>query len=420
MRRITEGDYLPTVTVRKNRDSGFSLIELIVTVAIIGIIAAIAFAIFLNAQDNSRQAAVEASVSMALAPTQEEVLRGELEFDEIFDRMGTENIQLSLDEETVLVARETNTLCIQAEWVGEDNVAKGGEGCDYVHEEEEEEEEEVHNSLITTWRIESEGDTITLPLQFSGEVEIAWGEDIVETYTSDNPESPELEPDDYEIEITPNLAEGSTIDRFGGVVNTGFEDSEKIISVDQWPTGPANNITDTSQAFRATANLEYIAAPPTTVTNMQSMFFGSSFDQDLSDWDVSNVDNMRAMFRLTENYNNGGRPLTWFSEESTTYSTRMMDSMFYEAKAFNQDITGWDVSNVESMNSMFRATPYFNQDIGEWDVSGVGRMNSMFRNASVFEQNLSEWDVSYVAESSNFATGSKLAGRDLLLPKFED
>ena len=37
---------------------------------------------------------------------------------------------------------------------------------------------------------------------------------------------------------------------------------------------------------------------------------------------------------------------------------------------FNQDISKWDVSNVEDMEYMFRNSQ-FNQDISNWDVSNV-------------------------------------------------
>jgi hypothetical protein len=43
---------------------------------------------------------------------------------------------------------------------------------------------------------------------------------------------------------------------------------------------------------------------------------------------------------------------------------------------------------------LFMSATVFNQDIGFGDVSSVTNMNSMFRDATAFNQNLSGWCVS--------------------------
>src|SRR5690554_8015177 len=53
-----------------------------------------------------------------------------------------------------------------------------------------------------------------------------------------------------------------------------------------------------------------------------------------------------------------------------------MDYMFYGSK-FNQDISKWDVSKVENMVGMF-AESNFNQNISNWNVSNVECMVNIF------------------------------------------
>lgn len=47
------------------------------------------------------------------------------------------------------------------------------------------------------------------------------------------------------------------------------------------------------------------------------------------------------------------------------------NGIFYNATNFNQDISGWDLSNVTGMRNMFRNATSFNQDLSGWDVSNV-------------------------------------------------
>ena len=49
--------------------------------------------------------------------------------------------------------------------------------------------------------------------------------------------------------------------------------------------------------------------------------------------------------------------------------------------SFNQDISGWDVSSVTDMGQMFKGSSNFNQNLSSWDVSSVTNMNEMFYNA---------------------------------------
>ena len=140
------------------------------------------------------------------------------------------------------------------------------------------------------------------------------------------------------------------------------------------------------------------------ITDMKNLFQNNTtFNQDISTWDVSNVTNMRAMFQNTNDFN----------PDISNWDTSNVTTMYYmfSGSDFNQDISSWDVSSVsggQGMNRMFNSAQAFNQDISSWDVSNVIEMNAMFEDASAFNQDISSWDVSNVTNCGNFSDGAPL------------
>ena len=66
--------------------------------------------------------------------------------------------------------------------------------------------------------------------------------------------------------------------------------------------------------------------------------------------------------------------------------------------SFNEDISGWDVSNAASMGEMFTGQGYFNQNLGSWDTSKVKNFYLMFRDCTrlMSGSRADLWDVSSV------------------------
>ena len=89
----------------------------------------------------------------------------------------------------------------------------------------------------------------------------------------------------------------------------------------------------------------------------------------------------------------------------------------------------WDVSNVINMNSLFPLGSFsaldpsilnvFNQDISQWDTSSVESMENMFYGAELFDQDISGWNVDSVTECENFKEGASLL-TDAHTPNFQN
>lgn len=97
----------------------------------------------------------------------------------------------------------------------------------------------------------------------------------------------------------------------------------------------------------------------------------AEFNQDISSWDVSNVEYFFAAFMMASSFNSD---ISKWDLSSALY----LRSMFNMAEEFNQPIGIWDISNVISTTRMFRGAKSFNQELGAWDVSNVKHMLGMF------------------------------------------
>ena len=191
----------------------------------------------------------------------------------------------------------------------------------------------------------------------------------------------------YEVYFNQDISKWdvSKVTNMSGMFNNAIDFNQNI---GEWDV---SKVTDMSLLFGAGAegtsgssnfNQDIGSWDVSKVTNMEKMFaFSKAFNQDIGNWDVSNVTNMSLMF--------AGR-----------YSAR---------SNFNQDIGSWNVSKVTKMNQMFNFST-FNQNIGAWDVSSVNDMYAMFYQATAFNQDISNWCVTnIVSEPTYFSTSSPLS-----------
>jgi surface protein len=132
------------------------------------------------------------------------------------------------------------------------------------------------------------------------------------------------------------------------------------------------------------------------------------FNEDLSGWDVSNAETMMGMFSRSDYF--VGRGL----EDWNVGKVKDFSFMFMGASVFNGSISEWDTSSAETMESMLLGTFAYNDDLALWDVSNVVAMNHMFYFAEVFiGDGLSSWNVSKVATTESMFAGAIMFNGDL-------
>ena len=269
-----------------------------------------------------------------------------------------------------------------------------------------------------------------IPLRGITDVTVEWGDGTYTTHTANYPHSPTNSiSHTYSSPGTYTIAIRGETEQFGDYVQDDLERSiysEKITKV--FSFGDLG-IVNFQYAFGGAINLMEVPAqlPPNVIELRQMFRDATSFNDDISNWDVSTVTNMRAMFKGASSFNQDisnwdvssvtlMTALFWgatsFNQDISSWdvsSVNIMENMFNDASSFNQDISSWDVSSVTNMESLFNGAVSFNQDISSWDVSNVENMIEMFKDASSFDQDISNWNVSSVSSMDNMFINAELS-----------
>jgi surface protein len=168
-----------------------------------------------------------------------------------------------------------------------------------------------------------------------------------------------------------------TVTGYGQIFSSG--ENEPLVSVDSWDDGLG--LTDLFAAFLYATNLNEVPNTlPANVQFLNSAFSGANiFNQDLNGWNTSNVSG-------------------W-------------DQVFQGASAFNGNISNWTTTSG-AMTSMFAGASSFNQNISGWNTSGIQYMDNMFQNAASFNQNLSSWITGLTTQPTNFSLGANATFAD--------
>ena len=188
--------------------------------------------------------------------------------------------------------------------------------------------------------------------------------------------------------------------------------------IDNWDV---SNVTNSAEIFSGCLvfNQPLNSWVTTKFNNCLGTFANCAlFNQNIGSWDVSSVTDMTAMFQGATLFNNGGSGDidNWDTSNVTRFGFSF-SGMFRYAYAFNQYIGSWDLSSCDRMDAMFESTNY-NQDLTGWNTSNVTSMYRMFRSNDSFNQNISSWDINQVTIFNDFlyqGDGLSTANYDAIL-----
>jgi len=132
------------------------------------------------------------------------------------------------------------------------------------------------------------------------------------------------------------------------------------------------------------------------------MFEGAkAFNIDISGWNVSGVNNFHRMFfgavGFTFSLCSWTLSCTANKEFDNNSLKSAVDDPITSLVLYNYGtINSWNVAKVTSMYELFQFKYSFNGNISKWDVSRVTDTFRMFRFAESFNQDISAWNTEKV------------------------
>ena len=256
-------------------------------------------------------------------------------------------------------------------------------------------------AFVTTWKADTSPDTVSIPVRVhsGGTVTIHWGDGSNSTASGNGTQT-----HTYQDSGRYQVAMTGDLSRI--IVGGSGSTPGQLRSIDQWGNGTWGSMQN---AFKGAMNMVYKATDTpdlSGVTSMDDMFRDTFFTGNLSGWDVSNVETMRGMFYDANHFDGD---LSGWNVSAVTH----MHSMFRGAHNFDQPLSSWNTSGVTDMRLMFHGAQSFNGDISPWDTSGAETMRQMFHGAVSFNGTISGWDVSGVTNMRDMFNGAEVFNRDI-------
>ena len=140
---------------------------------------------------------------------------------------------------------------------------------------------------------------------------------------------------------------------------------------------------------RRFSSMQLIAA---AILVVQSVYVTAQPFEELTNTNIKNAvalwtsRDLAVRTQAAERYNN----ITYWDVSKIT---KMPYGLFSYKSTFNADLSGWDVSKNENMAEMFCGASLFNSTLGKWDTSKVKNMYGTFGGAFIFNSDVSLWCV---------------------------
>ena len=418
-----------TMNVYKNKNnlksSGFTIVELLVVIVVIGILAAITIVSYTVVRDQARENSLKTDLRSSVST----LIKYKSEnggFPSSFNTATATNSSGDTDY-WYTYDSTTRTFCLEATAFDRtfyatstnseptEGTCLGGPAFD-----------KEYTAFIYDLNLPGcVGNTVFLPITSpttSAAGSIEWGDGTTGAISGANTGHTYATKGKYTVLYSGSI---SQINTSGITANA----RPCLSTVSQWREG----VQPTFMRFTNSTNLTYVAEPPSSLTNFSSMFENaaqfnqpignwdvskvttldgtfagaSSFNQPLNDWDVSNVTTLNTTFLRASSFN---QPLNDWDVSKVT-SLRLT---FTGASSFNQPLNNWNTSAVTSMHGTFgreacgcSGSTSFNQPLNNWNTSNVTDMSWMFHNATSFNQNINNWDTSKVTDMSYMFFGGQ-------------